>query len=1073
MIVLHGSWLPGPTPGTAGNFIIWGETSEPRPRPKRRGRRPQPRPDRALPHPFQATPEQILDALRRLLPDAGFPPTEELVTQAHVLLPSSNRGPLASPQLIRDGEEAEEDIKPSGLGLWEVAALALNPMQTLALLVPLPLEPRPGVAVGSDLRFWNAAAKFALELLARQRFLPALVRHGSAKTPSLRAIWQPALDEPGDRERVSRLVRAMPPICRGLRPVSYPRRKKKSAEESEPPNAYTLVESFLGAIVDAAVREWGALAPSQPRRRGRASRPPSDVTGLWLAALFSPDGILDAPPEQRGQLAAFYDQWRAWMEQLRVAGDGGFRICFRLEPPEQPALGQPDVRDWTLRFFLQATDDLSLLVPARKVWRERGSTLRFLNRRFERPQERLLAGLGLASRMFPPLERCLRSARPEACALTVHEAYTFLRETALLLESSGFGVLVPPWWHKRGARLGVRMRLSPSKKSEQVVSSGLLGLDSLVQYNWQLSLGGEPLSREEFDKLAALKMPLVQIRGQWVELQPEQVEAAIRFWESQRDQGEMTLREALRMSLGPDDMAGELPVTGVESTGWLKDMLRQLTEAAGAERALPLLSAPKGFVGKLRPYQVRGFSWLAFLRRWGLGACLADDMGLGKTIQAIALILHDRERGYNRPALIVCPTSVVGNWQREMARFAPGLRVLVHHGSDRLTGEDFIAAAQQHDVVISSYSLVRRDEEILSAVKWGGVILDEAQNIKNPSAKQSQAARRLPADYRLALTGTPVENRLSELWSIMEFLNPGYLGSRQKFRKRFALPIERYRDEETAKRLKSLIGPFVLRRVKTDPRVIQDLPEKMEMKVYCNLTPEQATLYEAVVRDSLRQIEESEGIQRRGVVLSTLLKLKQVCNHPAQFLGDGSALPGRSGKLARLTEMLEEALSVGDRALVFTQFAKMGKMLKAHLQATFGGEVLFLHGGTPAKQRDRMIARFQEDPHGPAIFVLSLKAGGLGLNLTRANHVFHFDRWWNPAVENQATDRAFRIGQKRDVLVHKFICVGTMEERIDELIESKKALADTVIGTGEAWLTELSTEQLRDLFTLRREAVGD
>ena len=1068
MIVLHGSWLPNPTPGAAGEFIIWGETSEVEPHSRRRGRRPQPRPDRVLPHPFQAIMEQVLDALRYLLPEAELVTAEGIETRVHILLPSSNRGPLGSPQLIRDGGESEEDSEPSGLGLWEVGGLSLTPPQTLALLVPLPLEPRPDITVGSDLRFWNVAAKFALELLARQRFLPTLVRDGSAKIPEWRARWQPILDETEAQERVNRLVRAMPPVCRGLKAAD------RSVKGHEPVAARALVESFLGTVVDVAVREWGAPSLLQPRRRARRS---SDLAELWLAALFSPDGILDVPPAQQNQLTAFYDQWRAWMEQLRAAGDGSFRICFRLEPPEQPALDQPDVRDWVLRFFLQATDDLSLLVPAGKVWRERGSTLRFLNRRFEQPQERLLAGLGLASRMFPPLERSLRSARPETCALTVHEAYTFLRETALLLESSGFGVLVPPWWHKRGARLGVRLQLSPSQKSdqksEQVISSGLLSLDSLVQYNWQLSLGEEPLSHEEFDKLAALKMPLVQIRGQWVELQPEQVEAAIRFWEAQRDQGEMTLREALRMSLGPDDTAEGLPVTGVEATGWIQDMLHQLAQAAEAERELPLLSAPQGFVGKLRPYQARGFSWLAFLRQWGLGACLADDMGLGKTIQAIALLLHDRERGYSRPTLIVCPTSVVGNWQREVVRFAPGLRVLVHHGSDRLTGEEFVAEAQRHDLVISSYSLVRRDEEMLSAVQWGGVILDEAQNIKNPSAKQSQAARRLPADYRLALTGTPVENRLSELWSIMEFLNPGYLGSRERFRKRFALPIERYQDEEAAGRLKSLIGPFVLRRVKTDPQVIQDLPEKMEMKIYCNLTPEQATLYEAVVRDSLRQIEETEGIQRRGVVLSTLLKLKQVCNHPVQFLGDGSALPDRSGKLARLTEMLEEALSVGDRALVFTQFAKMGEMLKAHLQATFGGEVLFLHGGTPVKQRERMIARFQEDAPGPAIFVLSLKAGGLGLNLTRANHVFHFDRWWNPAVENQATDRAFRIGQTRDVLVHKLICVGTMEERIDELIESKKALAETIIGAGEAWLTELSTEQLRDLFTLRREAVGE
>jgi SNF2 family DNA or RNA helicase len=316
-----------------------------------------------------------------------------------------------------------------------------------------------------------------------------------------------------------------------------------------------------------------------------------------------------------------------------------------------------------------------------------------------------------------------------------------------------------------------------------------------------------------------------------------------------------------------------------------------------------------------------------------------------------------------------------------------------------------------------------------------------------------------------------VENRLSELWSIMQFLNPGLLGSQDRFRQRFSLPIERYQDREATTRLKGLIGPFILRRVKTDPTIIQDLPDKLEMKVYCNLTPEQTTLYEAVVQEALRKVEsaEGQGMQRRGAVLSALLRLKQVCNHPAQFLGDGSTLPGRSGKLNRLTEMLEEVLAVGDRALVFTQFSEMGHLLQSYLRSLFGVEVLYLHGGTPLNQRDRIVARFQSAGDGPPLFVLSLKAGGTGLNLTAANHVFHYDRWWNPAVENQATDRAFRIGQTRDVQVHKFLCAGTLEEHIDELIESKKALAESVVGTGEGWLTELNTDELRDIMTLRRE----
>ena len=482
------------------------------------------------------------------------------------------------------------------------------------------------------------------------------------------------------------------------------------------------------------------------------------------------------------------------------------------------------------------------------------------------------------------------------------------------------------------------------------------------------------------------------------------------------------------------------------------------------------LAPPDGFVGQMRPYQVRGYSWLAFLRKWGLGACLADDMGLGKTIQAIALLLREREGDSIGPTLVICPTSVVGNWKREVQRFAPELRVMIHHGGGRASGEELVAAAAEHDLVISTYGLARRDVDDLAQVRWSDVILDEAQNIKNPQAKQTQAVRRLPAANRIALTGTPVENRLSELWSIMHFLNPGFLGSQAGFRRDFALPIERYQDRDAAERLKRLVGPFILRRVKTDPSIIQDLPDKLEMKVYCNLTAEQATLYEAVVKDSLERIQSAEeGIERRGVVLGALTRLKQVCNHPAQFLGDGSALPGRSGKLDRLGEMLEEALSVGDRALIFTQFAEMGHLLRAHLQSLFGVEVLFLHGGTPQEQRDRMVARFQQERDGTPIFLLSLKAGGTGLNLTAANHVFHYDRWWNPAVEDQATDRAFRIGQTRDVQVHKFLCAGTLEERIDELIESKKALAASVVGAGEAWLTELGTDELRDLMRLRRE----
>ena len=449
-------------------------------------------------------------------------------------------------------------------------------------------------------------------------------------------------------------------------------------------------------------------------------------------------------------------------------------------------------------------------------------------------------------------------------------------------------------------------------------------------------------------------------------------------------------------------------------------------------------------------------------------------MGLGKTIQALALIQQDWQGNKKRPVLLICPTSVVNNWQKEAGRFTPELPVMVHHGIARTKGSTFKEKAMEQSMVISSYALLHRDFEILKEVPWAGVVLDEAQNIKNPETKQARAVRALQPDYRLALTGTPVENNVGDLWSIMEFLNPGFLGTQSDFKRTFFIPIQSSRDPEAVKKLKRLTAPFILRRLKTDKTIISDLPEKMEMKVFCNLTKEQASLYAAVVEEVARKLDSAEGIQRKGMILATLSKLKQVCNHPAQFLGDNSPIPGRSGKLARLSEMLEEVLSVGDRALVFTQFAEMGGILKRYLQETFGREVLFLHGAVPKKQRDSMVERFQaDDGETPSIFILSLKAGGTGLNLTRANHVFHFDRWWNPAVENQATDRAFRIGQTKNVQVHKFLCAGTLEEKIDEMIERKKEIAEDVVGAGEGWLTELSTSQLKELFALRKEAIGE
>jgi SNF2 family DNA or RNA helicase len=673
----------------------------------------------------------------------------------------------------------------------------------------------------------------------------------------------------------------------------------------------------------------------------------------------------------------------------------------------------------------------------------------------------MLAELGRASRLYPDLDSALRTARPAGLDLDGEGAHRFLREGAPMLAGAGFGVLLPTWWSRPRARLGARLSATTRAAPGTVAKAGAFGLESIVDYKWQVALGDEALTEDELRTLTELKTPLVRLRGQWVELDAKRLAAGLRLLDQG---GRMTVVDLLHAGLAEADGPGGLPVVAVTADGALGDLL-----SGQAERRVEPVPAPPTFSGILRPYQERGLAWLSFLQTLGLGGILADDMGLGKTIMMLALLLTDDRTG---PTLLVCPMSLVGNWKREAEKFAPSLRVHVHHGAERARGRRFTDAVADADLVITTYSLAARDAAALAEITWHRVVVDEAQAIKNAATRQAVAVRALPARHRIAVTGTPVENRLADLWSIMEFANPGLLGSAASFKRAYAEPVERRGDEVAAERLRRLTGPFVLRRVKTDKSIISDLPDKIEMEIICNLTAEQASLYQAVVEDMMAKIERSEGIERRGLVLATMTKLKQVCNHPAQLLRDGSRLAGRSGKLARLEEVLEEVLAGDERALMFTQYAEFGAMLRSHLAARFGREVAFLHGGVPKADRDTMVARFQDgSPSSPSLFVLSLKAGGTGLTLTAANHVIHVDRWWNPAVEDQATDRAFRIGQTRNVQVRKFVCAGTMEEKISEMIRDKRGLAAKIVGSGEQWLTEMSTSELRDLFALERGAV--
>lgn len=963
-----------------------------------------------------------------------------------ILLPSSKKGPLPSPRLLM---EVQQIYKPETLKPWFVDTISLAPDTAMDFLLSLPAKAPRGKKYGSTLQFWIETAKFSLELISRQRFVPTFHEYKENGSKFYQAEWNVVITEE-DYERLQILSKAMPPCCKAL-----------FSDNKEQLKNIGIITDFLNSTVNNFVRN--SLVNKDISLVKKSKRKKIKLSEMWLKALTDKDPTIKIPEKKAEKFSKDLEKWL--FRILPIDLDAPFRTCFRVESPDI----ENQEKNWKVTFHIQAKDDKSLLVPAEKVWKTHKNVLTHLKRRFENPQEKLLEDLAKASRVFPEIENSLQTSCPLDVTISTNQAYNFLRESAPLLEQNGFGVLLPTWWEKPSAKLGVKIKLRPKDKTPKV-SQGFFGLDSIVEYSWEIAMGDQTFSPEEFEELARLKVPLVQVKGQWVELRKDDIEKAIAFFKKKHGKNEMEMREALRLALSGEDSDASLPIVGVEADGWVNDIFKKLSGGIKINK----MRTPKTFNGKLRPYQLNGYSWMYFLKQFSFGACLADDMGLGKTIQFITLMLKEKtgKEKISNPTLIISPMSVVTNWQKEIERFGPSLNVMVHHGQNRLSGEEFENEVNNNDIVISTYALALRDKEDFSNINWHCIALDEAQNIKNPQAKQTKAIKKLNANYKVALTGTPVENRLSELWSIMDFLNPGYLKSLKDFHTSFAVPIEKYRDTEKSKTLKNLIQPFVLRRLKSDPKVIKDLPEKIEMKVFSNLTEEQATLYSATVAEMMRKIEESSGIKRKGLVLSTLMSLKQLCNHPALFLKDGSSLKGRSGKLIRLTEMLEEVLAEGDKALIFTQFAEMGMMLRSHLQDTFGYETLFLYGGTRKKERDNMISRFQSQENDPSLFILSLKAGGLGLNLTAANHVFHFDRWWNPAVENQATDRAFRIGQKKNVQVHKFVCIGTLEERIDLMIEKKKELAESIVGSGEGWLTELSTEQLKELFSLSKEAIG-
>lgn len=772
-----------------------------------------------------------------------------------------------------------------------------------------------------------------------------------------------------------------------------------------------------------------------------------------------------------------------WLEQAGFAVDDcPFRILLRLGEPEPE-----DGTRWPLHLVLQdaAQPQRQFDVSAAKAagppdtmpdeWKAHWHD------RYERTVRRWI-------RLVPELEDPKRRGRLRS-RLDENGAWHLLTEGCLRLAAAGHPVLLPEWWDVvRSVRPSVRAAVKAPRGGAE---SGLFSLDQLVEFDWKVSIGGEPIPAERFLQMVRNGRKLWNMRDRWVVLDPaylERLQTQIR----RLSKHGMTLREVLEAHLGGQGAGGatlaEAETAGDASEPVLKidpdKPLSEWMDRLHDRSTMPRITPSPRLRAQLREYQLTGASWMVWLGRFGLGGCLADDMGLGKTVQWIAYLLHMQDAGEissDSPALLICPTSVLGNWQKELEKFAPDLTYYVHYGTRRAKGDRFREAIRGAALVLTTYPLAHPDREELQSVEWSSICLDEAQHIKNALTKQSSAIRRLRGRQRFALTGTPVENRLSELWAIFDFLNPGYLGGRTVFRKQYELPIAKGHTEKLS-RLRRLIQPFVLRRVKQDPAIRLDLPEKYETKAYLRLTAEQAAHYEAVVHRLLEAVDLLPAAERRALILASLTRLKQVCDHPALLKEHRDRLhmrdvrPEQSYKCVRLLEMVRDIRAEDERCLVFTQFVQMGELLRQWLEHSLREPVEFLHGGVPRTARDEMIARFQghaDAKERPGVFVLSLKAGGTGLNLTAANHVIHFDRWWNPAVENQATDRAFRIGQTKDVQVHKLITLGTLEERIDELIERKRELSEQIVGAGEQWITELSTDELRDLFALRKQWVED
>lgn len=1040
MKILHGTWIPQSHAEfrVEGGFFLWAETDSPS-QPSRKNKAHQ--------HPRQLPKSEWISLINSSLSFLKLKndQSEPTLVPKFLIFPSTSQSPLPSIELARYLED--DNTLATEWKIWKLDCYQLpHVLKNLNDLHFWCQYQSHEIQFGSDLLFWYHYSQRLKQILLKDQYIPSLKyqevpqkkEKKRQKAFSIYPSWE--FLSSGYPSLLEQFRELMPLACvAGL------------DQETDSPEFYqkeTLLRHFSENLLHEVIKT--TPIPATYVKKFQGVRLIEDCVNL-------------SPPWTDTQGLEDYRKWQQWRQKLTQAQqDATFDLGFQLIEASEKT---PE--DWQVKFVATLKKDPSWKMDLETYWdSNRSQQKKFKQQLGESFERELLLNLGYAARIYPVIWQGLETSQPIGFSLSNQEAFNFLREQAWVLEDAGYKVIVPSWWTPEGRqRAKIRLRASHSQSQKTSSGKGYFQLNTIIQYQYELSIGGQPLSESEWQTLVNAKTPLVKFRGQWMELDSKKMQQMLEFWQKNAEQPtELTLLELFQKSSENSD---EFEVELDEN---LDSMMRQLRQPS----SLKLIPNPPQLQGTLRDYQKRGVSWIQYLETLGLNGCLADDMGLGKTVQVIARLVIEREENNSPlPTLLIAPTSVVGNWQKEIEKFAPHLKVRVHHGSGRVQEEKaFKQECLQQDIVITSFTLARKDAKLFQSLTWQRIVLDEAQNIKNPKAAQTKAILKLKSQHRLALTGTPVENRLLDLWSIFNFLNPGYLGKETQFRKTFELPIQKENNPHQSAVLKTLVQPFILRRLKTDPTIIKDLPDKVEHKQYCNLTKEQASLYEAVVKDVLDKLEASEGIQRKGLILSTLTRLKQICNHPRQFLQDNSEfLPTRSHKLERLGEMLEEVIAEGDSLLIFTQFTEIGDALQSYLKQALYYKTYYIHGGTNREKRERMIEQFQDPDTPPSAFILSLKAGGVGITLTKANHVFHFDRWWNPAVEEQATDRAFRIGQKKNVFVHKFVTLGTIEERIDLMIEEKKKMADSIVGSDESWLTELDNESFKNLISLNQQMV--